>query len=257
VTEKEQAGSRQPADPLVPSGSTLADSDGAGDYQNDDQATTSGDTLDARSYARRGWRVFPLKSDTLTPEIREWQHRADTYAETLYHWSRKWPDAKVGIATGAQSNLVVIDVDVPDGEATLAKLEAEHGELPQTREVSTPSGGRHLYFRHPGGYVKCSASKLGADLDVRGDGGYIVAYRYANDAEPAELAAPWAALLQREAPQAKITAPDGAGLGPTTGYGAAALDDEAAKVARTEEGNRNDRLNDAAFRMGQLARDGG
>ncbi len=36
-------------------------------------------------------------------------------------------------------------------------------------------GGRHLFFLHPGGTVKNSAGRLGPGLDVRGDGGYIVA----------------------------------------------------------------------------------
>jgi hypothetical protein len=113
----------------------------------------------------RGWRLFPLDAETGTPLIGKWPKRADTYQETLNAWAKKWPDAITAIATGAESNLVVIDVDVPLGEVTLAELQATHGTLPKTLEANSPTGGRHLYFTHPGGYVKDSESELGPNVD--------------------------------------------------------------------------------------------
>lgn len=205
--------------------------------------------------AHRGWRVHPLHPGSKRPMLGNWPARATTDPEQVTKWWANSPNLGVAIATGAGSNLVVLDVDGPTGEATLAELEREHGQLPSTLEVTTPNG-RHLYFRHPGGHVKNSDSRRWRKLDVRGDGGQVVAYPLTNDLEPAELPPAWARLLQAEPPQARIEAPAGAGLGPTTGYGEAALEDEARKVAETEEGSRNDRLNDAAFRMGQLAHDG-
>jgi hypothetical protein len=159
----------------------------------------------AQTLARRGWQVFPLDAQTHIPLIQGWGERATTDLETIcWSWSRKWSDAIVGIATGAKSDLIVIDVDVskngePSGEETLAALESNIGPLPTTREIATPSGGRHLYFRHPGGYVKTGAgeqSGLGVNLDVRGDGGMVVAYRSRDDQESAELPPAWAKLLQ-------------------------------------------------------------
>ena len=46
--------------------------------------------------------------------------------------------------------------------------------MPATVESVTGGGGRHLYFRHPGGHVP---NRVGIQLgiDVRGDGGYVVA----------------------------------------------------------------------------------
>src|SRR5256885_13664451 len=41
--------------------------------------------------------------------------------------------------------------------------------------ASTGSGGSHAYFAHPGSSVPNSAGRLGEGLDVRGDGGYVVA----------------------------------------------------------------------------------
>jgi putative DNA primase/helicase len=82
----------------------------------------------------------------------------------------------VGIATGAVSGIVAIDIDPRHGgDEALAALEAEHGPLPATWRFLTGGGGEHILFRHPGGIVKNSAGVIGPGIDVRGDGGYIVA----------------------------------------------------------------------------------
>jgi putative DNA primase/helicase len=82
----------------------------------------------------------------------------------------------IGIATCAASGIVVLDIDPRHGgEGSLAALEAEHGPLPPTWRFLTGGGGEHILFRHPGGTVKNSAGKVGPGIDVRGDGGYIVA----------------------------------------------------------------------------------
>ena len=46
----------------------------------------------------------------------------------------------------------MVDLDVKsgvNGKASLKSLEAQHGHLPQTYRVRTPSGGEHLYFKMP------------------------------------------------------------------------------------------------------------
>ncbi len=85
------------------------------------------------------------------------------------------PDANIGITTGKTSNLIVLDVDGPMGEATLAEIERKYGSLPPTWQVKTGKG-RHLYFRFPKDVAKVKSvarKKLG--LDVRADGGYVLA----------------------------------------------------------------------------------
>ena len=83
------------------------------------------------------------------------------------------PDNNVAIATGPASGIFVVDVDGLDAEATLRRLEAEHGALPATVEVIT-ARGRHIYFKWPQEAVRNSAGKIGAHIDVRGDGGYVL-----------------------------------------------------------------------------------
>lgn len=91
-------------------------------------------------------------------------------------WFHVQPLMNLGITTGQQSGLVVLDVDPKHGgEASLEKLEAEYGLLPETPLVQTGSGGRHYYFLHPDEDVKNSVGKLGDGLDIRADGGYVVA----------------------------------------------------------------------------------
>jgi putative DNA primase/helicase len=86
----------------------------------------------------------------------------------------------------------VLDVDeATGGWESLDALQTTHDPLPATPAVITGNLGVHLYFRHPSGRVPNSAGKLGPGLDVRGDGGYVVAppslhrsgRRYAWDAE--------------------------------------------------------------------------
>jgi len=130
----------------------------------------------AARYRERGWSVLPLKRGDKRPLI-QWeplQHRrAD--AAMLARWFAHWPDANVGIVTGEISNLIVLDVDPKHGgDDSLAALEARFAPLPDTVEAQTGGGGRHLYFTHPGGLVLNRAG-LRQGIDLRGDGGYIVA----------------------------------------------------------------------------------
>ena len=78
------------------------------------------------------------------------------------------PDANIGIATGAPTGFFALDVDPKNGgKDNLAKLKAEHGDLPDTVEQVT-GGGWHYLFKHVNG-VACSAGKLAPGLDIRGD----------------------------------------------------------------------------------------
>lgn len=154
----------------------------------------------ALTLTRRGWRVFPLHSpkigakgckcsccclecDNVGKHPRTLHGLKDGTVDEpqIREWWGKWAEANVGIVTGAESGLVVIDVDDrKDGAETLADLEEENGRLPDTAEVETGGGGRHILFKHPGGRIANTVGTsgeraLGRGLDCRGDGGYIVA----------------------------------------------------------------------------------
>ncbi len=130
----------------------------------------------AERYLARGWSVLPLKRGDKRPLIR-WETLQQTHADaaTLARWFTQWPDANIGIVTGEISNLIVLDVDPKHGgDHSLTNLERRFEQLPDTVEAPTGGGGRHLYFTHPGGFVRNRAG-LAQGIDLRGDGGYVVA----------------------------------------------------------------------------------
>lgn len=109
------------------------------------------------------------------PRIKDWETEATTDAAQVSEWAQRWPSGNVGVATGAPSGFWVLDIDGSRGQESLERLEAEHGELPETVTQRTGSGGTHYLFALPeGGSVGNSASKIAPGIDVRGDGGQIV-----------------------------------------------------------------------------------
>jgi len=126
----------------------------------------------AQFYARHGWRVFPLKPAAKVPLTEHGCLDATRDVEQVAAWWQRWPTANVGIATGAESGLLVVDIDGEEGELALAELTAQHGALPLVPEVIT-GRGRHLYFSFDE-RVKNSAKRL-PKIDTRSTGGYVVA----------------------------------------------------------------------------------
>ncbi|RDD61039.1 bifunctional DNA primase/polymerase [Ferruginivarius sediminum] len=152
----------------------------------------------ALAYAALGWSVVPIVPRGKRPLVswEEFQSRR-AGSDEIRTWFKRWPGAGVGVVTGFVSGLLVLDVDPRHGgEDSLAELCARHGALPVTVEAVTGSGGRHLYFRHPGHGVANRAG-FAPGLDLRGDGGLVVAppsghpsgghYRWAPGRDPQSL----------------------------------------------------------------------
>jgi len=101
---------------------------------------------------------------------------ATTDENKIRAWWETWPSANIGLATGKVSGVVVLDVDAKNGGIeNLDLLQEKYGPLPGTLISQTGGGGLHYYFRYPEGGLKCSAGKLAVGIDIRGDGGYVVA----------------------------------------------------------------------------------
>lgn len=100
---------------------------------------------------------------------------------TLRRWMAE-PESHIGIATGSVSgNLLVLDEDPRNGgDLALGALEARFGPLPRTPKVITGGGGGHYYFRSEtplrGRKLVLDGARL-EGLDVKGDGGFVVAPR--------------------------------------------------------------------------------
>ncbi len=112
--------------------------------------------------------VIPLRRDK-KPLLawQEFQGRKPS-EEEVEQWFTRWPDANIGIVTGAVSGLVVVDADGAEGLTWMK----EH--LPVTSVYVQTGKGYHAYFRHPGGHI-ANATRIAPEVDIRADGGYVVA----------------------------------------------------------------------------------
>jgi hypothetical protein len=91
-----------------------------------------------------------------------------------------YEDKNIGLITGAiSSNIFAIDVDIgpgKDGADSLHQLQMANDDLPPTMETVTGGHGRHLFFRAPPGVrIITDKNVLGRGVDVRGEGGFVVA----------------------------------------------------------------------------------
>lgn len=133
---------------------------------------------EALALAKQGIPVFPCRPDK-RPYVQKGLHAATTDLQTVESWFSTFRDAKIGVPTGERSGFWVADLDRKpgiDGPDTWADLEVQNGRADDTRTVITPSGGYHLYFKHPGAGIKIgtNAGQLGLGVDIRGDGGYVI-----------------------------------------------------------------------------------
>jgi hypothetical protein len=152
----------------------------------------------ARAYAARlQWSVFPLRCGEKIPATAHGLKDASRDERQVQRWWTQMPDANIAIATGEASGFFAFDVDpAHGGDEKLRELECRHGELPVTVRQLTGGGGEHVLFRHVPG-LRNSAGKIGHGLDVRADGGYIVAapslhpnrrrYAWSVDGHPLEV----------------------------------------------------------------------
>ena len=142
----------------------------------------------AHGYARQGWSVVPVHhlvgdatcscrkraacpSTAKHPIFDKWGEKATTSGADIAEIWLAHPDANVGIATGSRSGVWVLDVDDLGAWVALLDGRAE----PETYTVQTGSGGRHYYFTLPDFAVPTTKGKPAAGLDLRGEGGMVVA----------------------------------------------------------------------------------
>ncbi|TFH66986.1 MAG: DNA primase [Gemmatimonadales bacterium] len=125
--------------------------------------------------AKLGWKVFPILPLNKRPRTTHGFHDATDKADMIAQWWHNNPTDGIGIATGLVSGVVVIDIDPRNGgNESLSALEKQYGPLPATPLCETGGGGRHFYFTHPGGVFPC-VNKLYPGIDLKADGGYVIA----------------------------------------------------------------------------------
>jgi hypothetical protein len=222
-------------------------------------------TTAALDYAARRFAVFPCLPGSKHPVFPGGFYTATTNPATIARWWRACPDYNIGIRTGIASGAWVFDADGHDGATSLRRLETTYGTLPDTL-ISVTSEGCHFWFRYTGP-IPCSVGRIGPGLDVRGDGGYVLAppsihpdgprYRWTNN-RPLAVAPDWLVALTRKPVPKPITSKIALPARPLCSdtYGKAALDYEVAELANTLKGGRNHAHNRASFRLHQLVAGG-
>lgn len=213
----------------------------------------------ALAYAERGYPVFPCSPNSKVPFARtNGSKDATTDEATIRRWWESAPTANVAIATGSVSGLYVVDVDVPSSEVMPL--------LPTTWTARTRGGGWHYIYATTEPLPntnKKAPNAVHADADTRGEGGYILVfpsvidgapYTWVNDIDPAPLPA-WIADRVRPKPETRMATRQMFQM-VSTGWAGKALEEECDKVASTGEGGRNEALNRASFKVGQIVAGG-
>jgi hypothetical protein len=250
-------------------------------------------------YARHGIAVFPCNPLHKAPLVGRDKdadgnpidktgglYKATTNIDQVRAWWTMWPNAMIGIRMGEASGIWAIDPDAPkgpgdpDGRKNWEELQQQHGVASRTHTHDTPGGGQHLLFKYcPDKPVTTTEGALkGLGINVRGNGGYIIAPPSTNGegkdyaiADPEEFfnfaeAPDWLydlILTEREAPEQD--APQAEPYKPSAGsresrrrYAEAALRGECNFLSRLAKGSkrRNTELNRSAFKLGTLVASG-
>jgi len=225
----------------------------------------------ALSYLDFGWSIIPLKPHDKVPHFAllpkdeagkatwtPFQSSAATRDQVSEWWTRA-PEANVGIVTGQVSGIIVQDLDGPEGLST-----AQRNGIPLT-PTSRTGHGLHVVYQHPGHEIPNSSKRM-PGIDVRGDGGYIVAppsvhpsgavYQWQVTPDTALADPPdwfyealtdweWLAETLRSETRSITRAPTG-------GYWEQALANELQRLSQAVIGNRNNSLVQSAYRIGQI-----
>jgi hypothetical protein len=186
--------------------------------------------------AGRGWAVFPVhgivngrctcgkdcgRNAGKHPLLNGSFYEASTDPQKISGWWGRYPSANIGARMG--DGRVVIDIDGPEGEATLAQLEKQYGPLPVTLTSKTGTG-HHRFFTSNRTEIPGNVGKLGEHVDIRGVGTYVVLppsrhrvgnqYAWEDPSPWAQLPVRWLAALA-SAPRLPRNQPDAEGkVGP-------------------------------------------
>lgn len=217
-----------------------------------------------------GFQIFPLAEGSKVPAVKGGKGCKDATDDVtvIDRWARQFPKANIGVACGKVSGCIVVDIDPRNGGTkSINDLAAKGYVFPRCPEVRSGNGGRHLYLAYVPGLGQ-GKDKLGAGVDIKTDGGYVVAppsiispsaqgpggpYRWVIPPTHGLPPLPrWAVerLMpkKRELPKFEALRPSEAAH--------RSLEGMAERLATSGQGSRNNLLNWAAYNAAQMIREG-
>ncbi len=218
----------------------------------------------ALGYAGQGWPIFPCDwqgPNRKRPLTEHGYKDATADPAIVTRWWTRWPGALIGTPTGRA--FVVLDVDTRHGGfETMTAL--AFPTLPATPTVRTAGGGVHIYFAplpgiEVGNTQGARGRGIGAGLDWRGTGGYVIfpvpgsGYEWVAETLALPLAPIPSALLPREAGGSSESAGTAAAREDLSPYGEAALRSATKKILDAPNGEQEATLNGESYAIGRLA----
>jgi hypothetical protein len=213
----------------------------------------------ALAYASQGVQVFPLAPRSKQPLISAANggrglHDATADHEVIKRWFLDHPIANIGLRTGVSFD--VIDLD---GETAIDALEQARAGRERVRGPVVKTGKGYHYLVRATGLGNRAGILPG--VDFRGRNGYVAAppsvhpdghrYQWINPLLE-DLAPAPAWLLELMTTERVINRSNRVRVTTPSAYGRVALRRELERLSQAIEGTRNDRLNKAAFTLGQL-----
>lgn len=189
--------------------------------------------------------VFPCDGETKEPLVKRGFYAATQDAVIVTRWWRQYPQALIGVPTGAASGLLAIDCDPKSGD-----WYAQHKARLGTYQLHGTRRGKHLLYRYPED-SGITISKSSDTVDVRGKGGYIIWWPAHGGIALGELgnAPQWIVELCQKLARKSVTKLNGH---------AVAAGDESRDARKFKDGGRGDALSARAFhyrKMGMSTRE--
>jgi hypothetical protein len=124
----------------------------------------------ALRYLECGWPVIPTTGKQPAVAWSRYQRRLPSVDQVRKWFAGRGCRYNLAIVTGRCAGLVVVDCDRDEDTLWWQR------HFPRTpRVVTTGAGGKHFYYRHPGGSIRNRTRLFGRRIDLRADGGVVIA----------------------------------------------------------------------------------
>ncbi len=134
---------------------------------------------EVRDAAGRGWRIFPVLTCLRhSPATSEHLAEATNDLATLEEWAAMIPGCGWGLATGQESGVFALEMDVELGAAACAHLALAHHEdegWPGQTLISKAGASVLVFFRHPRDMVlRRGGKRIEPGLTIHGEGDFVL-----------------------------------------------------------------------------------